>query len=149
MRLVATAFAFVMLSAAAAFSQAAPPAAPASTAGAFATLPPGHAEDGATVFKKCAACHRVGPTAANAVGPALNGIVGRPAGTYPAYAYSTANKDSGVTWTPDVLAAYLPDPKGFLPGTKMSFVGLKMPQEVADVIAYLKTFDDKGNTVAP
>lgn len=111
---------------------------------AGAALPAGHVEDGATVFKKCAACHQVGPTAKNAVGPALNGIVGRPAGTYPGYNYSDANKKSGLVWTEQTLADYLPAPVANLPGTKMSFAGLKDAQDVADVIAYLKTFDAQG-----
>jgi cytochrome c len=118
-----------------------------------ATPPPalaltGDAENGAQIFKKCAACHEIGPTAKNSVGPVLNGIVGRMAGTYPGYAYSDANKSSGIVWTEATLAAYLPAPKMFLPGTKMSFVGLMMPQDVADVIAYLKQYDAQGNKVA-
>jgi cytochrome c len=51
-------------------------------------------------------------------------------------------------WTEATLAAYLPDPRAFLPGTKMSFAGLKMPQDVADVIAYLKQYNAQGNKVA-
>src|SRR4051812_3355936 len=126
------------------------PAAPAANAvapvgDAAAALPPGHPEDGQTVFKKCMACHQIGPTAKNSVGPALNGLIGRKAGTYPGYAYSDANKNSGVVWNEDALAPYLAAPKEFMPGTKMSFPGLVMPQDVADVIAYLKLFDADGN----
>jgi cytochrome c len=94
------------------------------------------------------ACHRIGPDAKNSVGPVLNGIVGRKAGTYPDYAYSDVNKNSGVTWDEATLAKYLPNPQKFLPGTKMTFAGLPKPQDVADVIAYLKQFDEKGNKVA-
>jgi cytochrome c len=117
-----------------------------STPGAT-TLPPGHAENGQTVFKKCLACHQIGPTAKNSIGPSLNGIIGRPAGIYPGYAYSEANKNSGVVWNEASLAQYLPAPKDFIPGTKMSFPGLTMPQDVADVIAYLKQFDANGNMI--
>ena len=99
------------------------------------------------VFRRCLACHRIGPDAANAVGPVLNGVVGRKAGTYPGYAYSDANKDSGIVWTEKVLAAYLPAPTTMIPGTKMP-IALPMPQDVADVIAYLKQFDANGNKVA-
>jgi cytochrome c len=144
MRLVASAFVVVLLSAAAAFSQAAQPA-PASTGKAFAALPPGHPDDGQAVFKKCMACHSVGPTAKNSVGPALNGIIGRKAGTYAGYSYSDANKNSGITWSDETLAEYLPSPMDLVPGTKMTFTGLTMPQDVADVIAYLKQFDAQGN----
>jgi cytochrome c len=133
----------VLAGTAAAQAPATPPAANAPAAAALV----GDPENGASIFKKCAACHEVGPTAKNSVGPVLNGVVGRKAGTYPGYAYSDANKNSGIVWTEANLAQYLPDPKQFMPGTKMTFVGLPMPQDVADVIAYLKTFDAKGNKI--
>jgi cytochrome c len=116
-----------------------------SAASAQSALPEGHADAGATVFKKCMACHQIGPNAKISVGPVLNGVVGRPAGTYPNYAYSPANKNSGITWDEATLAKYLPNPQAFLPGTKMTFVGLPKPQEVADVIAFLKQYDEAGN----
>ena len=117
----------------------------AGTAAADSTVPAGNPEAGANVFKKCMSCHRIGPDAKNSVGPVLNGIVGRPAGTYPDYQYSDANKKSGIVWDEATLARYLPNPQGFLPGTRMTFAGLPRPQDVADIIAYLKQFDDKGN----
>jgi len=151
-----SAIAVVALVVAAGVAAAQTPAPPASAAApgnaaaaapgnASAALPPGHPDDGQTVFKKCMACHQIGPTAKNSVGPVLNGVVGRKAGTYPGYAYSDANKSSGVVWNEDALAPYLAAPKEFMPGTKMSFPGLMMPQDVADVIAYLKLFDAEGN----
>jgi cytochrome c len=100
-------------------------------------------EEGAEVFKKCRACHDVGPEAKNKVGPLLNGIIGRKAGTIDGFAYSEANKASGVkglVWTEDVLFKYLENPLTFMPGTKMAFAGLKDPQDRKDLIAYLKTF---------
>jgi cytochrome c len=100
-------------------------------------------EEGAEVFKKCRACHDVGPGAKNKVGPPLNGILGRKAGTIDGFAYSDANKASGakgLTWTEDVLFKYLENPLTFMPGTKMAFAGLKDPQDRKDLIAYLKTF---------
>ncbi len=112
-------------------------------------LPPGNPEAGATVFKKCQACHRIGPNAKNLVGPVLNGVVGRTAGTYPGYNYSQANMASHIVWDEATLAEYLPDPRAFLPGTKMTFAGLKKPQEVADVIAFLKQFDADGVKTPP
>ena len=111
-------------------------------------LPVGKADDGQTVFKRCLPCHQIGPGAKNSIGPSLNGVVGRKAGTYPGYAYSDANKNSGVVWTEAALAQYLPSPKDFIPGTKMTFAGLPMPQDVANVIAYLRQFDDDGNKIA-
>ena len=103
----------------------------------------GNAEEGAEVFKKCRACHDVGPEAKNKVGPVLNGIIGRKAGTIDGFAYSDANKASGaggLVWTEDVLFKYLENPLAFMKGTKMAFVGLKDPQDRKDVIAYLKKF---------
>ncbi len=110
---------------------------------------PGNAAAGATVFKRCMACHAVGPDAKNGVGPVLNGVVGRAAGTYPGYDYSTANKNSGLTWDEPTLATYLYAPRKLVPGTKMTFVGLSKDQDIADVIAYLKQFNAQGQKVGP
>ena len=101
----------------------------------------GNAEDGAEVFKKCRACHDVGPEAKNKVGPSLNEIIGRKAGTIEGFTYSEANKSAGgkgLVWTEDVLSKYLENPLSFMPGTKMAFAGLKDPQDRKDVIAFLK-----------
>ncbi len=106
----------------------------------------GDAEAGKNVFKKCHACHNVGEGAKNAVGPELNGIVGRKAGTAEGYNYSDANKNSGITWDVATLDVYLKDPKAKVPGTKMAFPGLSNDKDRADVIAYLGTFGPDGKT---
>ncbi|HUC46195.1 MAG TPA: cytochrome c family protein [Hyphomicrobiaceae bacterium] len=101
----------------------------------------GNAEDGAEVFKKCRACHDVGPEAKNKVGPSLNDLIGRKAGTIEGFTYSEANKSAGgkgLVWTEDVLSKYLENPLAFMPGTKMAFAGLKDPQDRKDIIAFLK-----------
>ena len=95
-------------------------------------------------FLVCRACHQIGPGAKIAVGPVLNGVVGRKAGTYPGYSYSTANKDSGIVWTPEELDKYLTAPQAVVPHTKMIFPGLKDDQKRKDVIAYLEQFNDDG-----
>jgi len=103
----------------------------------------GNAEEGAEVFKRCHACHDLGPGAKNKVGPVLNGVVGRKAGSVEGYPYSNANKAAGakgLVWTEDVLLKYLENPLVFMKGTKMAFAGLKDPRDRKDVIAYLKTF---------
>src|SRR6516162_3481361 len=103
----------------------------------------GNAEEGAEVFKKCRACHDVGPEAKNKVGPVLNDIVGRKAGTIEGFPYSDANKSAGgqdLVWTEDALFKYLENPLSFMPGTKMAFAGLKDPQDRKDIIAYLKKY---------
>ncbi len=72
--------------------------------------------------------------------PALNGIVGRKAGTYPNYSYSTANKDSGLTWDEATLTEYLKNPKAKIPNTKMAFPGLPSDADIANVIAISRNF---------
>ena len=100
---------------------------------------------GEQVFKKCKVCHQIGPTAKNMVGPVLNGIVGRKAGTYENYSYSDANKNSGITWDEATLDVYLTNPKAKVPGTKMTFPGLPSADDRKNVIAYLKSIGPDGN----
>jgi cytochrome c len=95
-------------------------------------------------FQVCRACHQIGPNAKNAVGPVLNGIVGRKAGTYAGYSYSPANRDSGITWTPQELEEYLESPQKVVPKTKMIFPGLKDEKKRKDVVAYLEQFGPDG-----
>ena len=101
-------------------------------------------EAGEAVFKKCMACHAIGEGAAVKVGPPLNGIVGRKAGSWPNYSYSEANKGSGITWDEATLREYLKDPRAKVPGTKMAFAGLNKPDDIENIIAYLKQFDMDG-----
>lgn len=111
--------------------------------GGTALAQQGDAAAGEDVFKKCRACHDVGPGAKNKVGPLLNGIIGRKSGTVEGFAYSDANKsagEKGLVWTEEQMLKYLEDPRAFMPGNKMAFVGLKDPQDRADVLAYLKQF---------
>lgn len=95
-------------------------------------------------FNKCRACHQVGETAKNTVGPILNGLFGRKSGTVAGYNYSDANKNSGLTWDDAVFNDYIKDPKGKIPGTKMSFAGIKNEQEIKDLTAFLKQFAADG-----
>ena len=99
---------------------------------------------GEKVFLKCRACHQIGESAKNAVGPVLNGIVGRKAGTYADYTYSDANKNSGVTWDEATLKEYLKNPRAKIPGTKMIFPGIKNEKERNDLWAYISQFDKDG-----
>lgn len=95
-------------------------------------------------FLVCRACHQIGPNAKIAVGPVLNGVVGRKAGSFPGYSYSESNKNSGIVWTPDELDKYLSSPQTVVPHTKMIFPGLKDEQKRKDVIAYLEQFGPDG-----
>ncbi len=92
---------------------------------------------GETIFKKCAACHKV--DGSNGVGPHLNGVVDRPVGSVGDFSYSDAMKAHGGEWTPDTIFTFLANPKKVVPGTKMSFAGLAKADDRADVIAYLET----------
>jgi cytochrome c len=101
---------------------------------------------GEKTFVVCRACHQIGPNARIAVGPVLNGVVGRKAGSYPGYDYSDANKSSGITWDEATLQKYLASPQSVVKGTKMTFIGLKDPVKVGNVIAFLKQYKPDGST---
>ncbi|MFN3292519.1 MAG: c-type cytochrome, partial [Gemmobacter sp.] len=108
-----------------------------------AAVDPELIEQGQKVFKQCAACHKVGDGAKNGTGPALNGIVGKTVGTVEGYKYSQPLADAGaggMVWDEANLAAYLADPKGFIPKNKMAFNGLKKEDDIKAVIAYLASF---------
>lgn len=108
---------------------------------------PAPAQDAAAgerVFLQCRACHQVGETAKNAVGPVLNGLFGRAAGTIEGYSYSPANKGSGIVWDEATFRVYIRDPKARIPGTKMVYAGLKDDKRIDDLVAYLHTFDKVG-----
>lgn len=104
----------------------------------------GDPEAGAKVFTKCVACHAVGEGAQVKLGPVLNGLIGRKAGTYEGYNYTEANRKSNLVWDETTLATYLKNPKAMIPGTKMVFPGLQKDKEIADLIAYLKQFGPDG-----
>ena len=99
---------------------------------------------GEKIFGVCKSCHQIGETAKNSVGPVLNGVIGRPAGTYPGYSYSAANKNSGITWDEATFREYIKDPRAKIPGTKMIYAGLRDEQKVNDLLAYLKQFGPDG-----
>lgn len=99
----------------------------------------GDARKGAVVFKKCQACHTA-TEATNRIGPSLQNVVGRPVASVEGFKYSKAMQafGAGKTWDEALLAEYLPAPRAMVKGTTMAFAGLKKPEEVADLIAYLK-----------
>ena len=97
----------------------------------------GNAEQGAQVFHKCQVCHSV-KAGENHVGPSLNGVIGRTAGSVAGFNYSPANKSSGIVWTEQKIFDYLQNPQKMVHGTKMTFPGLPNEQDRADVVAYLK-----------
>jgi cytochrome c len=110
-----------------------------------------HAQDAASgekIFAQCKACHQIGANAKNGVGPVLNGLFGRKAGTIEGYNYSPANKNSGLTWDEATFREYIKDPKAKIPGTKMIYPGLKDDKRIDDLVAYLKQFGPTGEKTA-
>jgi cytochrome c len=99
---------------------------------------------GEKAFAVCKACHQVGETAKNVIGPRLNGIVGSPAGKVEGFKYSGAMANSGLTWDEATLAEFLKNPKAKVPGTKMAFAGVKDDTKLANMIAYLSQFGPDG-----
>jgi cytochrome c len=100
---------------------------------------------GEQVFKRlCVPCHDVGPEAKIKLGPPLNGIDGRKAGTFAGFNYSEANKSSGITWNEGDFPTYIRAPMQVMPGTRMAFVGLKNDKDIGDLWAYLKQFGPDG-----
>jgi cytochrome c len=104
-----------------------------------ALLEKANAAKGAEISKKCSACHSLEQNGPNRVGPHLWGIVGREKASIADYSYSTAFKEQKGKWSYDDLFHYLYDPKGSIPGNKMSFFGIKKPEDLADLVAYLRT----------
>ena len=112
------------------------PVAPAPDTATAPAVAAGPAKPAA--FGQCAACHSVAP-GMNGVGPSLAGVFGRKAGSVSGFAYSDANKASGLTWDEKTLDTYLTNPMKMVPGTKMTFAGLPDPAQRKAVIDYLKT----------
>jgi cytochrome c len=101
-------------------------------------------EKGQRSFNKCLPCHSIGPGAETKVGPELNGLDGRHAGTVASFNYSEANKNSGIVWDEATFKDYIRSPQAKIPGTKMTFAGITNPQEIDNLWAYLKQFDANG-----
>jgi len=94
---------------------------------------------GRRLFARCTNCHEVGPGARNGFGPQLNGIVGRKAGSAPAYAYSAALKKAGFVWNEQNLIAFIRDSEKVVPGNKMRFLSFMSEKQAGEIVAYLRT----------
>jgi len=100
------------------------------------------ADDGEKIFKKCAACHSITQGGGNKIGPALWGVLGRPAGSISDYKYSKAMAAHGKPWSFQEMNGFLTKPKDWIKGTKMSFAGLKSEKDRAAVILYMNEKTD-------
>jgi cytochrome c len=103
-------------------------------------------ERGEHVFNMCRPCHAIGPDASNMLGPELNGLDGRHSGSVTDYAYSEANKKSGIVWNETTFKQYIMNPQAMVPGTKMFFAGIKNQQEINDLWAYVSQFNADGSS---
>jgi cytochrome c len=103
-------------------------------------------EAGQTIFnQKCKVCHRIGEGATNFVGPELNGLDGRKTGSVEGYAYSDANKNSGITWSEDEFKKYITNPQAVIPHTKMIFAGLPKESDRDNIWAFISQFKADGS----
>ena len=102
----------------------------------------GDSENGAVVFKKCAACHSINKGGKNKIGPALYNVVGRAVGGLDDYKYSKALASYGKEWTFEELNGFLQKPSSYIKGTKMSYAGLRKEKDRASVIKYLNENSD-------
>jgi cytochrome c len=101
---------------------------------------------GEGVFKRmCFPCHDAGPGAKVKLGPPLNGLDGRQAGTIPGFNYSEANKNSGIKWSDATFADYIKNPMQRMPGTRMAFAGVRDDKDIANLWAFLKQFGENGD----
>ncbi|MCJ7874947.1 cytochrome c family protein [Phaeobacter sp. J2-8] len=96
---------------------------------------------GEKVYGKCRACHKI-EDGVNSTGPSLYDIVGRTVGSEEGFGYSGSLVAVADVWTPEALDGFLANPKGFAPGTKMSFAGLKKPEDRANIVAWLDSLDN-------
>jgi len=119
--------------------------------GAEALAAPAQAQvdAGRRLFARCSNCHEVGAGARNGFGPQLNGIVGRKAGSAPAYAYSPALKKAGFVWNEQNLVAFIRDSEKVVPGNKMRFLSFMSEKQASDIVAYLRTQGAVAASTAP
>ena len=115
-------------------SEPAAPSAPVATQPAQMTP----VERGAILWKRCRACHNIEEGARHKVGPNLHGIFGMTTGSQEGFNYSKAMRASNIVWDNATMDAYLADPRGYIPGNRMSYIGLKKAEDRAAIIAWMR-----------
>ncbi len=120
---------------------ATPDAEPKTPSAVYAALPAPYntadPEKGEKLFRQCIACHRIDETGKHKTGPNLHGVIGKKAGHVEDFNYSKAMHDANIIWSPETLDEYLTNPRAYVPGTRMSYAGLRRPADRTDLIAYL------------
>jgi len=112
-------------------------------------LPKADAAQGQQVAQRCAQCHDWSKGGPDKIDPNLWGVIGRPRGSKPSFSYSSAMSSSHDPWTFDKLFVYLKSPASMVPGTKMTFAGLRSAQDRINLIAYLRTQSDSPMAIPP
>lgn len=140
-RMIVAAAVAMIVPTTAALAQTAPATGTAAPAAADAA---GDAAAGERIFAQCRACHQMGPTARVGVGPPLNGLFGRKAGSFPNFNYSPAYRSLDKTWDEANFRVYIRNPREVTPGTRMVFSGLRDETQITNLIAYLKQFNAEG-----
>jgi len=115
-------------------------------------LPAANIAHGQQITSKCASCHQFDPAGTNNIGPGLFGVLGRPPGSHAGFTYDQAMQDFAKThsaWTYEELYEFLKSPGAYMPGTKMTFVGLPDPKDRIDVIDYLRSNGSTGVPIPP
>lgn len=118
---------------------------------AMPAMAEGDPAKGEKLFKRCAACHAIDPGGASKAGPNLHDVVGRTTGTLDGFKFSDAMIKLGAeghVWTPEELDKFVENPKQMIPGTKMTFPGLKKPQDRADLVAYIASLSQPAAEAA-
>ncbi len=116
--------------------------APAGPAPIAPLLAKANVEEGKKIAHKCESCHTLDKGGKNKIGPNLWGVIGRKHASHPGFSYSSAMQALKGSWDYDSLNKFIYSPRADIPGTKMTFIGIKNDQERADVIAYLRTLSD-------
>jgi cytochrome c len=112
-------------------------------------LPKASVSDGKQISARCEQCHDLSKGGPNKIGPNLWGVVGRVRASHPGFEYSSAMKSKGGSWSYDELFKFLKSPGSYIPGTKMSFAGLRSSQDRVSLIAYLRTQSDSPAPIPP